>query len=246
MKSQVDEPSQDLRILKFEAQYRRSMGEESPPFSVRARDISLRAGEVAVLMGDNGSGKTTFLRALSGGAEIECKERKLSRHARFVYGHQNAQDSLFADLRCGEAYFLLARAHQGGIWSLRRCPPLGEITKQLPEEIKATLLEWERRRVTFLSGGQKALLGACALASRITAETLLMDEPAAGLDRRNRLRLATYLRKIAKEVNVPVLVTSHQADFAGALGGGTLEICKGTVRTVTSSIGDFGVSPDGP
>jgi branched-chain amino acid transport system ATP-binding protein len=148
------------------------------------RGISLRvdAGETVVVLGPNGHGKTTLLRAISGlvkptGGRIELDGRPLTGRSPDSVVARGVVQIPQGDLLFGEMTVLdnlLMGAYRAASWSRRRerldavfaiFPRLGERRKQLART---------------LSGGERRMLGI-GRGLMNDAKILLIDEPSLGL-----------------------------------------------------------------
>lgn len=140
--------------------------------------FSLRRGEVVALLGRNGSGRTTMLRAIMG--LIDRREGtiriggkdviQLAPHlvARLGVGYCPEERGIFASLSCEENLLLPPKQSSGGM-------PLDEIYTLLPN-----LAERRQTPGTRLSGGEQQML-AIARVLRTGAKLLLLDEISEGL-----------------------------------------------------------------
>lgn len=149
--------------------------------AVEGLDLHLRSGECVALLGANGAGKSTVLRAalgalppLSGAVTFDgVSTHRLTRvEAARIFAFLPQERPLAFPIRVGELVRLGRFAH-----------PQGSETGQAIEEALArTGLETLRdRRLDSLSGGERARAHlARALAAR--APVLLVDEPNAALD----------------------------------------------------------------
>ena len=140
--------------------------------------FSLRRGEVVALLGRNGSGRTTTLRAIigligrrQGSIRIGGRETiRLAPHviARMGVGYCPEERGIFASLSC-EENLLLPPAQAGGGMSV------DEIYALLPN-----LAERRHTPGTRLSGGEQQML-AIARATMSDPKVLILDEPSIGL-----------------------------------------------------------------
>lgn len=140
--------------------------------------FSLRRGEVVALLGRNGSGRTTTLRALvgliekrQGSIQIGGKDTiRLSPHviARMGVGYCPEERGIFASLSCEENLLLPPQQSGGGM-------SVDEIYSLLPN-----LAERRSTPGTRLSGGEQQML-AIARILRTGARLLLLDEISEGL-----------------------------------------------------------------
>jgi ABC-2 type transport system ATP-binding protein len=83
------------------------------------------------------------------------------------------------------------------------------------------------RRTAQLSGGQQRRVGLAQLLVH-KADILLLDEPTAGLDPRQRAGFRKTLRAIAREV--PVVVSTHQVDDLNDLFDTVVILDDGVIR----------------
>jgi branched-chain amino acid transport system ATP-binding protein len=149
---------------------------------VRDLDLTVDAGQTAVVIGPNGHGKTTMLRAISGlikpaRGEIALDgERIDGRSAESIAGlgvvHIMQGDGLFAEMTVEEN--LLMGAFTSGSWRHRR-DALRRVYAELPivEEKRA-------QKARTLSGGERRLVGLGRGMMR-PARLMLIDEPSLGL-----------------------------------------------------------------
>lgn len=186
-------------------------------------DVStrFRRGEVAALVGQNGSGKTTCLRILAGlmqpdrgevtldvGDTVPRKVGYLPQEPRFRAGFTAAETleiytDLLPDLHDGEGYVESALEQVG-------------------------ILDAAEREVTALSGGMTRLLGVAQARTGRPALTVL-DEPTSGLDPGTTGRIFRTLNQVAEQGS-SVVLTSHDlemveryADSVHLLANGSIE-----------------------
>jgi ABC-type branched-subunit amino acid transport system ATPase component/ABC-type branched-subunit amino acid transport system permease subunit len=174
-----------------------------------AQDVSFEAapGEVTSLIGPNGAGKTTVLNMLGGfyrpqaGAVrlggVQVQGRAAWRIARAGVARTYQTTQLFASMTVAEN---LAIASQGG-----DAESLAAFVGYAGDlDAKASELPHVDKRLVEI---------ARALATR--PAVLLLDEPAAGLSREDKARLARLLRRIA-DSGVAVVLVEH--DMAVVMG----------------------------
>ncbi|MEW6768388.1 MAG: ABC transporter ATP-binding protein [Pseudomonadota bacterium] len=140
--------------------------------------FAMQPGEVVALLGRNGSGRTTTLRAIMGLVDrregrIEVNSKNvitLAPHliARCGVGYCPEERAIFASLSCEENLLLPPRQSTGGM-------SLEEIYELLPN-----LAERRKTPGTRLSGGEQQML-AIARILRTGARLLLLDEISEGL-----------------------------------------------------------------
>jgi len=141
-------------------------------------ELSVREGEVVTLLGRNGSGRTTTLRAImglvearSGSVRIDGVETvRLAPHriARIGVGYCPEERGIFAALSAEENLLLPPQVRPGGL-DLDR---IFELFPNLRERLSS--------QGTKLSGGEQQML-AIGRILRTGARLLLLDEPTEGL-----------------------------------------------------------------
>jgi branched-chain amino acid transport system ATP-binding protein len=177
--------------------------------------LRVEPGQVVALLGRNGMGKTTLLRAISGlrpplvtAGAIRFEDRDLSGRA----SHEVARAGLslvpqgrrvFRSLTVVENLRVAARPAQGG-WSLERV-----------FELFPRLAERPRQAAATLSGGEQQML-AIARSLMTNPRLLLMDEPSEGLSPQMRDLLADRIVRLRQEGQA-VLIAEQNVDLALAV-----------------------------
>ncbi|MGB8652813.1 MAG: ATP-binding cassette domain-containing protein [Mycobacteriales bacterium] len=170
---------------------------------VRALALTVEAGSVLGLIGPNGAGKTTLLDALTGfvpaAGEVVLDGRPLrglSAHARARLGLARTFQSLelFEDLVVAENLRVAAESTGRG----------GDVAGTLA---RLGLTEVAGRLPVTLSHAQRKLV-ALGRALVTAPHVLLLDEPAAGLDTRERGELARLVRDLAAD-GVGIVLVDH-------------------------------------
>ncbi|HUO35362.1 MAG TPA: ATP-binding cassette domain-containing protein [Candidatus Acidoferrum sp.] len=182
-------------------------------------NVTVHFGEVVALFGDNGAGKSTFLKTLIGmikpdAGEFIVNDRPVSfsnirdaQQAGVECVHQDL--ALAPDLSVVDNMFLgnekLRRGFLGKLGALDRKEMTERADQALRElSIKLPSLKIE---VSALSGGQKQAL-AVARAVMWGHTAILMDEPTAALGARQSAIVCDLMRTVA-ERGLGVLVVSH-------------------------------------
>jgi ABC-type multidrug transport system ATPase subunit/ABC-type transport system involved in multi-copper enzyme maturation permease subunit len=184
--------------------------------------LTLRSGEIALLLGANGAGKSTLLRCLLGITSCEGTISVFGRDpasdgraVRAMIGYMPQSGGLHLDLTALETMNFYA--------DIRRTPR--ERGRQLLED--AGLSAHADTKVGELSGGMRQRLGF-ALALLTDPRILVLDEPSASLDASSRRWLAQRLRAVADEGRT-VLVSTHAGQELLAVGDRTITLEDGRV-----------------
>jgi molybdate transport system ATP-binding protein len=197
-------------------------------------DCSGDAGAgITALFGPSGSGKTTTLHCIAGVARPErgrivlngrplysSDERTWVGPERRRVGYVFQDGALFPHLTVEANISYGARL-------------VGESTKRIdvPEVVRILRLEpLMRRRIAGLSGGEKQRV-ALARALAASPEILLLDEPMASLDAGLRGVVIAYLRRLRREVGIPMLYVSHSITETLALADRALLMRDGRITS---------------
>ena len=196
--------------------------------AVRGVDFVVRDGQIKAMIGPNGAGKTTIFNVISGvfppsRGLVRFKGQPLSGlkpHAVAALGigrtFQTAQ--LFGEMTVLENVMLgrHTRSRSGILASSLRSPGMRREEAEIREKSLAILelvglgekAEWIA--VSLPYGEQRLTEIARALA--MEPEILLLDEPAAGLNRREKARLGELIRRLRAR-GITVLLVDHHMDL---------------------------------
>ena len=195
--------------------------------------FGIKSGEMAALLGPNGTGKTTLLRTINGilkpagGSVLMETKDALKCHPRerakfFGYVPQRGEA---VRLTVFDAVLLGRRPHLG--WSVEK-RDLEKVESALET---LSLGKFALRYLDELSGGefQKVLL-ARALVQE--PRVLLLDEPTSSLDMKNQIDMLATLREVVKGHNVAALMSLHDLNTAFRFADRLLFLKDGVIRGV--------------
>jgi len=164
-------------------------------FTLEVSASYIAKGEVVGVIGPNGIGKTTFLRALVG--EVKPVKGAISTTLRISYKPQYVRDIAVKNQDVSVGLWLAQQVgdySENPIW-----PDLNSSFNLTP------LLE---RKMGELSGGElQRVVVAAALLKK--ADLYVLDEPMAYLDVEQRITVARTIRRIIEESEVAMLVVEH-------------------------------------
>ena len=180
-------------------------------------DIDIPRGSCICLMGRNGVGKTTLLKAIMGlervkSGEIRFEEASLTRstaetRARMGIGYVPQGREIFAQLTVEENLRI-------GLTSRR------DRIRKIPEqifELFPVLKEMLGRRGGDLSGGQQQQL-AIGRALALDPKILILDEPTEGIQPNVVQQIGDVIRRLNEESGVTVLLVEQKLPFARRVG----------------------------
>ena len=189
-------------------------------------EMSVEPGSIFALLGDNGTGKSTTMKILTGQVRADTgTARLLGRDVwsdaialRHQVGYVPEKPKFYDWMTVAELGRFISGFHQPGF--LQR---YYDASKRLGLETS--------RKLSDLSKGGYARAGL-ALALAIDPQILLLDEPTSGLDLSTRREFLAGMVDLAAEGRT-ILITSHQiaeleriASHVGLMVGGKLVMCQ--------------------
>lgn len=209
---------------------------DSPFQATAIHDISLTVhdGEFLGLIGHTGSGKSTLIQHLNGllkptsgrvlvdGKDLADKatdKREIRQRVGIVFQYPENQlfeETVALDIAFGPKNLGLAK---------------DEIDVRVKEAMARVSLDYDLykdRSVFELSGGQMrrvAIAGVLAM----NPQTLILDEPCAGLDPRGRDEILALIKSLHEEKGVTVVMVSHSMDDVASLVSRVVVMNKGAI-----------------
>jgi urea transport system ATP-binding protein len=193
------------------------------------RDVSLqaRAGEVTVILGRNGVGKTTLLKALMGLVPVKSGSIALGGQAiQRCTPYQRARAGI-GFVPQGREIFARLTVEENLRMGLATQPAGSPIPREL-FELFPVLAQMLHRRGGDLSGGQQQQLAiARALAAR--PRLLVLDEPTEGIQPSIIKDIGRVIRMLAGRGDMAILLVEQYYDFARELADAYLVMERGAV-----------------
>ena len=191
-------------------------------------DLNLAPSECAAVLGRNGVGKTTLMRAITGaiattGGSIrfdgtDLGPLKAHERARLGISHVPQGREIFPKLTVLENLRVGTAARRD-----RRSDAVDRIFEEFP-----MLAQRRRARGGSLSGGQQQLL-ALARALVTAPRLLLLDEPSEGIQPSVLDEIAEVIGRINAERGIAVLAVEQNLEFAARIAQRSLILEKGEI-----------------
>jgi ABC-type sugar transport system ATPase subunit len=184
-------------------------------------DLDIRAGEVLALLGDNGAGKSTFIKVLSGAHAPSDGELLMEgRPVRFASPQDSAAAgiaTIFQELALSENLSIAENVFLGreltrkvlGIPFLRT-REMKKTVEGLLKELDAHISDPEAP-VGSLSGGQRQAV-AISRALNLNAKLVIMDEPTAALAVAETRKVLQLVRRLADSGRGVILISHNMHD----------------------------------
>ncbi|CAM3883314.1 Glycine betaine/L-proline transport ATP-binding protein ProV [Vibrio aerogenes CECT 7868] len=221
-----DKPQKALPLLDAGKSRQEIIDETGLVVGVNRVSLTVQEGEICVLMGLSGSGKSSLLRAVNG-------LNKISRGALEVKDGDE-----YVDLaQCDKKTLRHLRTHRVSMVFQKfalmpwltvldnvafglelQGVPKAERRKRARDQLEMVgLAEWESQYPHELSGGMQQRVGL-ARAFAMDTDILLMDEPFSALDPLIRAQLQDELILLQSKLNKTILFVSHDLDEALKIG----------------------------
>ncbi|MHA1347027.1 MAG: ABC transporter ATP-binding protein [Candidatus Heimdallarchaeaceae archaeon] len=193
-------------------------------------DLGINHGELMVILGESGCGKTTLLKIIAGIIQPEqgtiCvddidisnlspQERQIGYvpQAQVLFPHMKVKQNIAFGL---EARKLQKETIEDKITKISDLIDITDLLDRYPRE---------------LSGGQKQRV-ALARAMAIEPHLLLLDEPLSSIDATGREALALTIRRIQKETSTTTLYVTHNGDEARLISDRVAIIYDGKIQQI--------------
>jgi fructose transport system ATP-binding protein len=183
-------------------------------------DFDLRAGEILAVIGDNGAGKSSLIKALSGAVIPDAGELRLDGQAvRFkspIDARRHGIETVYQDLAVAPAMTIAENLFLGR--EILRPGPLGRWLRLIDKRRMLTEAEGHMRdlkigirsmqqAVGTLSGGQRQGV-AVARSTAFAKHVVILDEPTAALGVKEGNMVLELIRRV-RDRGLPVILISH-------------------------------------
>ncbi|MFI4999846.1 MAG: ABC-F family ATP-binding cassette domain-containing protein [Reyranellales bacterium] len=214
-------PSPELLASPIETLDEVSVGYPDGPLVLRHLDLRIDMEDRIALLGQNGNGKSTFIRLIS--QRLEPREGKLKKTPRLRVGYfsQDQEESL--------DYEATPFDHMN-----RALPGSGEAKVRAQLGRFGFSRDRANLKVGVLSGGEKTRL-LLALATRAAPHLLLLDEPTNHLDMDARASLVEALN----DFEGAVVLVSHDTHLVRMVADSLWLVANGTVKPFDGDVDEY-------
>lgn len=195
-------------------------------------DLEVQPGEILVIMGPSGSGKSVLLRHIIGleppdEGDIVINDESIQSPGvmgKYRLAMVFQSGALLNSLTVGENVGLYLSEH--------RLKPPEEIASIVTQKLEAVGLEGvEKKMPNELSGGMKKRV-AIARALVIEPQLILYDEPTSELDPLSAIVIGEEIFKLKQDIHVTSLVVSHDRDLAFGVADRLAFIHEGRILAI--------------
>ena len=178
-------------------------------------NLHLKKGFIYTLKGSNGSGKTTLINIISGFLKpdegyVELKGNKIKKFLPFRVNRMGIGRT-FQDLRLATQMTVFENILLALEKKMFSYPSKEELYK-VDEILETVSLSEKRNELAgeISYGQQKLLTIGCCIANN--AELLMIDEPVAGIDKDNRVKIISLVKQL-KQLGKTILQIEHHPDY---------------------------------
>lgn len=198
-----------------------SLGGGDEAFTLSIGQFDLLSGDIAVVLGGNGSGKTSFIRTLYG--QISLVAGSIFREASSVWSliDVDMNRSLVPSLSVKEHLVLALslrerRSSRHSPYKVSDVELLGHVEATLGPEVVREVRDLLRLRIVDLSSGQKQMVVIC-MSGLNGSDVVLADETTANMDNKNTALFGRMCASLSGFGRTTVIVT-HDWGIVGDLG----------------------------
>ena len=202
-------------------------------------DLELKSGQLSCLIGENGIGKSTLLKTLTGflpklkGSVLfdnrditSFSQRELARQVSIVLTHKPDVQNVIIEEIIG-----LGRSPYTGFFGRLRIDDRVVVNDAIAtmgiEKLRGRMIQ------TLSDGERQKVMIAKALAQE--TPVILLDEPTAFLDFTSKAETFQSLQRMAHERDKLILLSTHDLELAVRFADSLLEVKEGTLKEVSAT-----------
>ena len=184
-------------------------------------DFELFPGEILAVIGDNGAGKSSLIKAISGAVtpdsgEVFLEGKKIELHSP-IDGRNVGIETVYQQLALSPALSIadnmflgreiLKPGIAGKVFKMLDRKKMNKIAREKMSELGLVTIQNIEQAVETLSGGQRQGV-AVARASAFDSKVIIMDEPTAALGVKESRRVLDLILDV-KSRGIPIVLISH-------------------------------------
>jgi glycine betaine/proline transport system ATP-binding protein len=220
------QPQQALALLDQGLDREQVRAQSGSLIAVKDASLTVKRGEICVLMGLSGSGKSSLLRCINGLNPVARGAVNIEHDGEMLdFASADAQTQRDIRMRRISMVFQKFALMPWLTVEQNVAMPLelqglakAEIKRRVGEQLEVVgLAEWRKLKPGKLSGGMQQRVGL-ARALAVESDILLMDEPFSALDPLIRTQLQDELLQLQEKLKKTIIFVSHDLDEALKLG----------------------------
>lgn len=187
-------------------------------YALKNINLSMEKGEILFIVGKSGSGKSTFVKCISGAVpnfyggkiagEVSLNKKNISEMDNRDRGREVTM--VFQD---PERQLMMNKVHREVAFGLENIGVEStKIKRRVFESLQfSNLMDLAYRDIDTLSGGQKQKV-AIASAISYLPKCIILDEPTSQLDPASAEEVVTLIKKINEELGISIIITEQRVN----------------------------------